>query len=81
MRINKADLEALGWAVKEVHIKVIRTGDTVEHCGKVMTVCSSDIKRGFMGKTIFGDSYRLGTLPVIKLTPKLGVIQHEDKQS
>ena len=45
----------------EKHISDIRHGDTIEHNGKLMTVCNSDIKRcDFMGITIFGDSYNLG---------------------
>jgi hypothetical protein len=50
------------------HIDLISHGDTVEHYGELRTVCSSDINSGFMGVTIFGDSYRLGTLPVIRVT-------------
>ena len=47
------------------HINTIRAGDTVLHNGELRTVCNSDIKRGgFMGTSLFGDSYRLGTLPV-----------------
>lgn len=56
--------------VKEnVHIDSIRAGDCVEHDGRFMTVCRNDLKRGFMGITLFGDSYRLGTVPVVKATP------------
>ncbi|MBA1203636.1 hypothetical protein G7009_18095 [Pseudomonas capeferrum] len=47
------------------HINMIRSGDTVFHNGELRTVCNSDIKRGgFMGTSLFGDSYRLGYLPV-----------------
>lgn len=47
------------------HIDMIRPGDTVLHNGELRTVCKSDIKSGgFMGVTLFGDSYRLGTVPV-----------------
>jgi putative protein kinase ArgK-like GTPase of G3E family len=49
------------------HISYIRAGDTVEHNGKIMTVCNSDIKSGFSGITLFGDSYRLGQTPVKKV--------------
>jgi hypothetical protein len=54
--------------IKEVHIKTIRSGDTIKHTdGHVRTVCASDIKKSeFMGVTLFGDSYRLGNLPVQK---------------
>lgn len=50
-----------------VHVSNIRVGDTVLHNGRLMTVGRNDVKRGFMGHTIFGDSYRLGTLPVTKV--------------
>ena len=49
---------------KDTHISLIRQGDTVLHDGKVKTVSGTDRKRGFMGVTIFGDSYRMGTIPV-----------------
>lgn len=49
----------------KTHIDMIRSGDTVLHNGELRTVCNSDIKRGgFMGTTLFGDSYRLGNAPV-----------------
>lgn len=49
----------------KTHITMIRPGDTVLHNDKLRTVCTSDIKRGgFMGATLFGDSYRLGNMPV-----------------
>jgi hypothetical protein len=44
-----------------LHISEIKVGDSVLHNGKVMTVGPNDIKGGgFMGRTLFGDSYRLG---------------------
>ena len=50
--------------MKTKHISQVRAGDTVRHNGKEMTVCNKDLKRGFCGLTMFGDSYRLGTRPV-----------------
>lgn len=52
-----------------VHISEIRPGDTILHTdGVVRTVCRKNITRdSFMGISLFGDSYRLGTLPVKKL--------------
>lgn len=48
-----------------IHINMIRSGDTVLHNGELRTVCNSNIKRGgFMVTTLFGDSYRSGTLLV-----------------
>lgn len=46
------------------HISLINVGDTIIHEGKERTVCQENIKFGFCGKTLFGDSYRAGTLPV-----------------
>lgn len=51
---------------KNIHISTIRSGDTIEHNGRLMTVCGKDIKNDpFMGTTIFGDSYRSGHSPVV----------------
>jgi hypothetical protein len=50
-----------------VHIDTIRVGDAVERGGVMVTVCRKDIKSSvFMGTTLFGDSYRCGTLLVKK---------------
>lgn len=47
---------------KFVHISTIKAGDTIIHNGKESTVCKKDITiGGFMGTSIFGDSYRSGT--------------------
>lgn len=46
------------------HISEIRAGDTVMIDGQMRTVSNNDIRRGFLGVTLFGDSYRLGTVPV-----------------
>jgi len=51
------------------HISRIRSGDTIFHKGKDRTVCKKDIKYDdFMGISIFGDCYRLGTIPVLLIT-------------
>lgn len=58
-----------------VHINKIRSGDTVLHDNKEITVCNKDIKSdAFMGRTLFGDSYCLGYRSVLKInfnTPKI----------
>lgn len=54
---------------ENVHITDIQVGDCVEHIGKIMTVCRKDLKSTFMGTTLFGDSYRSGTIPVVRATP------------
>lgn len=54
----------------EVHISTIRPGDTILHTdGQIRTVCSKNITySSFMGISLFGNTYRLGTVPVKKLT-------------
>lgn len=55
----------------EVHISTIEKGDTIMHAdGKISTICQSNIKNGFCGVTLFGDSYNAGTILVKKLTLK-----------
>ena len=47
--------------IKEVHISQISSGDTIKHNGEIRTVCKKDIsKGGFLGTSIFGDSYKSG---------------------
>lgn len=47
----------------------VNPGDTVLHDGIETTVCRTDIRKcHFMGVTLFGDSYRLGTKPVTLVT-------------
>ena len=46
-------------------ISQIRVGDTVEIDGRLRTVSGTDLRRGgFMGTTLFGDSFRCGSVPV-----------------
>ena len=57
---------------EQIHISQITAGDTILHEGKMCTVCNSNIKHGgFMGKTLFGDSYRSGN----KLVTKVNIIK------
>ena len=56
--------------MKKIHISTVKSGDIILHNGKPKTVGSKDIKSGFMGTTVFGDSYRLGTVPVILMEPQ-----------
>ena len=50
---------------KEVHISTIKIGDTVLHNGELRTVGKESFNRSeFMGVSIFGDCYRLGTKKV-----------------
>jgi hypothetical protein len=53
---------------EKVHISRIMAGDTIFHDGKDRTVSKKDIKRDdFMGISIFGDCYRLGTALVSRI--------------
>ena len=52
------------YVVTPTHINLIRPGDTIEVDGHLKTVSPGAIRKGFMGTTLWGDSYRLGTLPV-----------------
>lgn len=54
--------------MESVHVSMVRVGDAIV-CGdgKVRTVCANDIKHGFMGTSIFGDSYKCGTLSVKRI--------------
>lgn len=62
-----ADPEFAHYDIKKVHISELRPCDTVWHNGNVRTV-GGNIKRSeFMGLTLFGDSYRLGYMPVIRI--------------
>jgi len=61
------------YKIDEVHISTIRSGDTINHLGINTTVCNNNIKRcDFMGISIFGDTYKLGTMLIKKVTYILG---------
>lgn len=54
--------------IVEVHISTIKNGDTILFTdGRLTTVNNNNIKRGFCGITLFGDSYRSGTIKVKKI--------------
>lgn len=56
------------YKIIEVHISTIKSGDTILHTdNKITTVCNNNIKRGFCGITLFGDSYRSGSVLVKKI--------------
>ena len=62
----------LNYDIENIHISRIRIGDTIQHTdGTIKTVGKNNIKSStFMGITLFGDSYRLGTLLVKRLNIK-----------
>lgn len=54
--------------IEEVHISEIKSGDTIMHFDGIRTVCNSNIKKGgFMGTSLFGDSYVSGRKKVKRL--------------
>jgi uncharacterized radical SAM superfamily Fe-S cluster-containing enzyme len=55
------------YEIKPTHISDIKQGDTVMINGEMRTVGNNNIKNGFMGVTLFGDSYRLGREHVQKV--------------
>ena len=51
--------------IVEKHISRIRVGDTILHNGEIKTLNANYLKRGgFMGESIWGDSYHSGMKPV-----------------
>lgn len=56
------------YKIVEVHISTIKSGDTILHTdNKITTVCNNNIKTGFCGITLFGDSYMNGNIQVKKI--------------
>ena len=54
--------------MEKIHISEIKFGDAILHNGEIKTVCVKDIKDNtFMGRTIFGDSYKLGRTLVTRI--------------
>ncbi len=53
-------------SIEKTHISEILAGDTIFKDGHYLTVNKSNIKRGFFGKTLFGDSYMNGSKLVKK---------------
>ncbi len=60
----------MNYTIQLRHKDTIAVGDMIERDGKLVTVCRKDITTGFMGVCLFGDSYRLGSLPVKKAVLK-----------
>jgi len=61
-------MDLLKYKIVEVNISAIKNGDTILHTDKkVYTVNNCNIKRGFMGITLFGDSYKMGNTLVKKI--------------
>ena len=69
----------MNYVVTPTHINLIRPGDTIEVDGHLKTVSPGAIGKGFMGKTLWGDSYRLGTLPVRRAVIKTAMTDEDDE--
>ena len=56
------------YRIVKVHISEIKAGDTIMFNGKQSTVCKNNIKKAdFLPMSIFGDSFRSGTILVEKV--------------
>ena len=65
---NESQPLPIGSEIQQVHITEISIGDTIVcRDGNLRTVGKGNIKIGSMRRTIFGDSYNLGTLLVTKV--------------
>ena len=61
------------FACEEVHISSVRRGDIVFHDGKARTVGKKSLRHNmFIGYTLFGDPYLLGTKPVVRFITRDG---------
>ena len=65
------------YEVENVHISMMRVGDTIlDTDGLLRTVCRNNIERDpFMGLSLFGDTYNLGTKPVKRVRFTLKITQ------
>lgn len=62
------------YEIRNVHKDTIKVGDTILCSdGLMRTVCRNNITSGFCGTCIFGDSYKLGRLPVKKVIIKRAI--------
>lgn len=61
----------MNYTIENVDISLVKHGDTVMHDGELRTVDKNSIRKcSFMGLTLFGDCYRLGTKQVQRVTFK-----------
>ena len=62
--------ENQGWTEEFIDVSCAKVGDTIE-CpdGVVRTLGANNISRGFMGTSLWGDSYKLGLRSVKRLKP------------
>lgn len=61
--MKQKEIHTLGeyrFIIKPVHKDEIKAGDTILLDGELKTVCGNDIRKGFCGTTIHGESFKLG---------------------
>ena len=64
------ETEGIRYILAPTHISQIKAGDTILVRGNLRTVCKHDIKHdGFVGLTVWGDSYKGG----LELVPKADI--------
>lgn len=53
---------------EQVHVSNIRAGDTILIDGVMKTICPKDLTYDyFIDHRLWGDSYRLGTIPITRV--------------
>lgn len=61
-------MELAGFKRVNVHVSTIKHGDTIVCLdGLIRTIGRKNISKGFMGTSLYGDSYNLGTKLVTKI--------------
>ncbi|NQY42382.1 MAG: hypothetical protein HRT87_03430 [Legionellales bacterium] len=64
----KKGLEGKSYKIKLIDVSEVRAHDTIVFDGKLMTVGPKNIKYdSFMGHSVFGSSFILGTQKVVKV--------------
>ena len=59
--------------LEKVHITLIRVGDTVFYRGHARTISGTTLSHiAGMGPALWGDTYKLGTEPVLRVIPNKG---------
>ncbi len=67
-KLNTCVMDLSKYKISEVHISTIKNGDTILHTDNLITTVNNcNIKNGFMGITLFGDSYKMGSVLVKKI--------------
>ncbi len=62
---NPRTASGVEYRIKPMHIDLVRAGDVILRDGELKVLSKEHIKKGPHGKTLWGDSYRLGYQPVL----------------